>query len=128
MSRIYHPHHMLEEHKHGMWKTILGSERERLLQEAIAFTGNAPLYGQYMRRVAVEWKWSCEHNLTCEDMNRQAWIGHAATCLALGCPEDITRAAWHCLTQQQQDEANAQADSAIKLFLDSHVEGGLFCA
>jgi hypothetical protein len=130
MNRIYHPHDVLEEHKHGMWKTILGAERERLLAQAIEFTGNAQRYGTYMMRVVREWRYSCEHNLTCSDMNRQAWVGHAACCLALGCPEDITRCAWHCLTQQQQDEANAQADKAIQFFENNllPVEEGLFCA
>jgi hypothetical protein len=60
------------------------------------------------------WPVSCEHNLSCTGMNRQAWIGHAACCIATGCPEHITRLAWHTLTQKQQDEANAKADFAIK--------------
>ena len=65
-----------------------------------------------MLRVVNEWPLSCEHNLTA-DCNRQAWIGQAACCLALGVPEDITREAWHMLTQSQQDEANRKADEAI---------------
>lgn len=113
IERIYHNHERLEEHSFGMWKNIYGDQRERLIAEAIKFTGNADLYGIFMMRVVKEWRYSCEHNLT-KDINRQAWIGHAATCLAIGCPEDITRIAWHQLSKDQQDRANKKADEAIK--------------
>lgn len=113
MKRIYHHYKKLEEFYAGMWKTILGEEREILIKKAVEFTGNAELYGSFMLRIIKEWPLSCEHNLSCDAMNRQAWIGHAACCLALGCPEDITRVAWHHLIQEQQDRANARADFAI---------------
>jgi hypothetical protein len=113
MQQIFHPWTDLEEHAHGMWRTITGAERDKLLQKAIGFTGDAELYGSFMRRVVNEWPLSCEHNLTTPGLNRQAWIGHAACCLATGATEDITREAWGHLSQEQQDLANAQADSAI---------------
>lgn len=122
MRRIYHPWDRWEEHKHGMWRIVHGEERERLLAKAVEFTGDAELYGRWMMRVIEEWPYSCEHNLTCEEMNRQAWVGHAATCLAIGCPEDITRLAWHRLTQNQQDRANLKADAAIAAWERRHRE------
>lgn len=122
IKRIYHPYSMWEEYKAGMWRAIApGPERNEYLIKAIEFTGNAELYGKYMMKVADEWHYSCEHNLSCENMNRQAWIGHAATCLAIGCPEDITREAWHQLTQTQQDEANIKADEAISYWENKHL-------
>lgn len=113
ISRIYHPYNLWEDWKHGMWRTIGGEERKRLLKEAIEFTGNAQLYGHWMRMVIKQWPYACEHNLTNPGINHQAFIGHSACCLAIGCPEDITRIAWHSLTQQQRDEANIEADEAI---------------
>lgn len=113
MERVFHPYTAWEEFKHGMWRQVTAQERRAFLDEAVMFTGNAPLYGSYMRRVIDEWPLSCEHNLTNTDMNRLAWVGHAACCLAIRCPEDITRAAWARLSQRQQDEANAQAQAAV---------------
>ena len=113
IKRIYHRYDKLEEFHAGLWKIIHGDERQLLLEKAIKFTGDADLYGEYMMRVLDDWPISCEHNLSCQDMNRQAWIGHAATCIATGCPEDITRIAWHSLSKEQQDKANAKADQAI---------------
>lgn len=95
-----------------MWGKV--KTREDYLAKAIEFTGNARLYGEYMLRVAREWKYSCEHNLSCETQNRKAWIGHAACALALLCPEDIVREAWGHLSEEQQREANHVADIAIK--------------
>jgi hypothetical protein len=74
-----------------------------------------------MQRVIREWPKACEHNLTAVAMNRQAWIGHAATAMALdGCPETITRQAWGRLTQEQQDAANEQAQKAIDQWINWH--------
>jgi hypothetical protein len=114
MQRVFLPYWVWEEYKCGMWRNIYGAEREEYLQKAIKFTGNANLYGSWMMKVIKEWPYSCLHNLTCDGMNKQAWIGHAACCLAINCPEDITRLAWHNLTKKQQDKANGKADKAIQ--------------
>lgn len=106
-----------------MWRNVHGSERKKYLEKAIEFTGNARLYGEYMMKAIEQWPMSCEHNLTDQSMNKQAWVGHAACCIALGCPEDITREAWHYLTQEQQDEANAMADLAIAKWQESYLRG-----
>ena len=113
ITRVYHHYLKWEDYQNGMWGSKYGNERNLLLRKAIKFTGNAKLYGEYMMRVIKEWPITCEHNLSNRSINRQAFIGHCACCLAIGCPEDITRLAWHYLTQEQQDEANAMADEAI---------------
>ena len=113
MKRVYHPYNLWEEFHAGMWRDVNQIDDEIYYQEAIKFTGNHELYGSWMLKVTEQWKYSCEHNLSCTSMNRQAWIGHAACCLAIKCPEQITRRAWHCLTKDQQDKANKKADEAI---------------
>lgn len=113
MRRVYHHYEKWEEYHNKMWEGRSKEEEAELLEKAIKFTGNAELYGQYMIKVIREWPISCEQNLTATGVNKQAWIGHAACCIALGCPEHVTRRAWHQLTQEQQDKANAKADIAI---------------
>lgn len=114
MNRIYHPFHVWEDWKAGMWRRVSGEDERELLAKAIEFTGDAELYGQWMNQVIVQWPSACEHNLTDLTQNRRAWVGHAACQLAIGCPEHVTRSAWGFLTRQQQDEANAVADRAIE--------------
>ena len=97
----------------GMWRDVSAEEQRRLLKVAVEFTGNAEAYGKAMLRVLEEFPIACEHNLTSQATNHQAWIGHAASYLAHELPEYVTRLAWGMLTQQQRDEANAMADRAI---------------
>jgi len=113
-DRVYHPHWKWEEIKHNMWGRV--KDRKSFLKKAIDFTGDHKEYGKFMRLVIRKWKYSCEHNLSGNWQNRQAWIGHAACALALGCPEDITRQAWSHLSEDQQRLANLQADKAIKMW------------
>jgi len=99
--------------KAGMWRKLSKDEEDDYLRRAIEFTGDWKLYGNWMQRVINEWPISCEHNLTDLQQNRKAWLGHAAICLAIGCPEYITRAAWGHLTDEQRNKANAEAQRAI---------------
>lgn len=123
--RIYHPYHLWEEVAAGMWADVENAKEH--LDRAVAFTGNHELYGLFMMRVAAEWRYSCENALTDAMLNKRAWIGHAATALAIGCPEDITRKAWGMLTDEQRFLANQQADRAIKWWYKHRAKGAHLC-
>ena len=112
LKRIWLPIDTWEEIGHNMWGEV--ANRRLFLQRAEIFTGNHRLYGRYMQRVTVKWPNSCINALTDYNLNRKAWIGHAACALALRCPEDITRQAWGLLTDEQRILANRQADRAIQ--------------
>ncbi len=114
MIRIYHHYLKWEETTSGMWDVVSADREKVLLKEAVVFTGDAVLYGSFMRRVITEWPISCEQNLTSTSMNQLAWVGHAATALAIRCPEYITRRAWSMLTDQQRIDADAQALDAVR--------------
>ncbi len=127
IERIYYRYENWEEYRFGMWRQVCGMERDKYLKHAIKFTGNAELYGKYMLKALDLWPYSCAFNLSNTSINRQAWIGHAACCIAIKCPEDITRIAWHSLTQKQQDDANAKADIAIDTFEQRYYKGLQLC-
>jgi hypothetical protein len=112
MKRIYHHYEKWEEIQAGMWRNVPASERQDLMDRAAILMKDTESFYQAMRRAITEWPFSCEHHLT-GGFNRQAWIGHAGCCIAVNSPEDITRLAWHNLSQDQQDLANAAADKAI---------------
>lgn len=88
-------------------------ERDEHINRCSGFMADTCRFRAAMERVIVEWPISCEQNLTCMDLNRQAWMGHAACCIAIGCPEEPTRAAWWTLTQEQRDAADAAAAEVI---------------
>lgn len=114
MNKIWHHYEKWECFQNGMWSNAV--KKNSLLKKAIVFTGDSKLYGSFMREVIKAWPMTCEHHLTDLNSNRKAFIGHAAACLALKCPEDITRQAWGYLSKTQQDDANLEAERAIELW------------
>jgi len=109
-SEVWAPFTEWEEVPHNMWGDYPCRSTWRDI--ATSFTGDATLYGQWMRRVVDEWPVSCAHNLT-KPGDKRAWIGHAAVAMAIKCPEDIVREAWGLLTEEQRERANAKAAEAI---------------
>ena len=95
-----------------MWGTV--KNRAAYVSKALAFTGDHRKYGRFMQQVIYKWPLSCENALTDYNLNRRAWIGHAAVALAIGCPEDLVRKAWSELSDEQRTLANAEADRAIR--------------
>ena len=124
MKRIYHHYEKWEDFQDGMWRILSKDEEREMLPRAVEFTGDADLYGSFMMRVIVEWPVACEQNLSNEGINRLAWVGHAATSLAIHCPEYVTRQAWGLLTQRQRDEANSKAQLAVDTWVHQHRFGG----
>lgn len=112
LIRKFHPYWKWEEVRHNMWGKV--KQRNTYLSMAVIFTGNADLYGEWMRKVVDEWRFSCEHNLSNKEQNRKAWIGHAACALFFKCPEDVVREAWSHLSEDQQLAANNKAQEAIE--------------
>jgi hypothetical protein len=115
-----YPYTEWEDYKNGMWRKLRPTEEDYYLQKAIQFTGDHALYGSWMLKVLDQWPKTCDHNLSDPSQNRRAFIGHAACCLAIQCPEYITRSAWGSLTQEQQRLANEQADIAITKWEQTH--------
>ena len=113
MEQVFHHYETWEEYKAGMWRNPTSGEVNKMLPLAVKFTSNHILYGAAMMDVILAWPISCEHNLSNNNQNRRAWIGHAAACFKKGFPESVTRLAWGKLSQKQQDLANQEADKAI---------------
>lgn len=123
LIQVYHPYWLWEDYKNGMWRKESKEYEKQWLPIAIAFTGDHIKYGAAMTRVVNEWPVSSEHNLTNLNINRRAWVGHAAVCLELGIPEYIVRTAWKNITQYQRVMANHVADQSIHLWHHTYVHG-----
>ena len=126
MNRVYHHYEKWEEITCGMWRNVTPTERATLAQHAAELMKDSARFLEAMQRATEEWTYSCEHHLT-GTFNRQAWMGHAGCCLAVGSPEDVTRQAWHTLTQDEQDRANLAADQAIAEWEQRYAKKGELC-
>jgi len=116
MKRIYRNYREWEETRAGLWNRPVGIERDTHIEKCSVFMSDTMLFERAMFRVILEWPISCEVNFTSKGSNRQAWLGHAACCIEIGCPEEPTRAAWWKLTQEQRDLADASAAKVIKVW------------
>jgi hypothetical protein len=121
IKQIFHPYSKWECGKNGMWEDVLGAKSEKMIELAVKFTSNHILYGEAMRKVIYTWKYSCENFLTDKNINRKAWLGHAACSLELNLPENIVRIAWKQLTDDQREKANLQAEKYIKEWEQNHL-------
>lgn len=122
MIRVYHDYRDLEEFTHGMWRIVRGEERKANAQRAADLMRDTALFSKFMHMALSQWPNSCAHNLTAEDTNRLAWLGHAGCLLGVGSPEENTRAGWHMLTIREQDAANSAAQSVLDYWLDVYSE------
>lgn len=72
------------------------------------FLADLQRFKNALEKVTDEWKFSCEHYLTNERMNRIAWLGQASVAYSLGLPS-ACRGGYHRLTQEQKYSADQMA-------------------
>lgn len=106
------PYTEWEDFRAGMYRDPQASEREPMTELAISLLSDAHRLVAAMRSVTIGWRLAAEANLH-EPPNNRAWLGQAACCYAAGVPEELTRAAWGRLTDQQRIAANRIADQVI---------------
>lgn len=79
-----------------------GEERYR------EFLADLDTFEKSLQTITSEWKYSCEHYLTNDRMNRIAWLGQAAVAHALGIPS-VCRTGYHRLEAEQRYKADQMA-------------------
>lgn len=113
MKQVFHHFSLWEEVPAGMWRHVPKAEFDAHAKQAADLMRDPPAFKAAMMRAVTEWKYSVEHNLSDMGQNRKAWLGHAGSVLAIGSPEDATRAGWCTLNRHEQDEANRVAQEVI---------------
>lgn len=116
-TRIFHTYEKWECHKAGFYKSKKdGWTNEQCEQEYIKVLGDVDLFESILKKVIVEWKYSCEHYLTNSSMNRIAWLGQASVCYHSGVPSCYS-GAWFLLSDEQQKAANKIAHKYLNIWL-----------
>lgn len=120
MKRIYHPYWLWEDYKAGFYDNLSGSEKQNKIDKVIEMFNSKELTETYMDRVITEWKYSCEHNLTNESMNKIAYIGQAACCLYDNIPSTITMEAWSLLSKEVKERSNDIAEQILNTWINNN--------
>ena len=83
------------------------------------FIKDTKLFEKALKTVITQWKHSVEHNLTNDRMNRIAWLGQAAVCLAIRLPS-ICRGGYNLLSDNQKVIADNLAHTYLNLWLQNN--------
>lgn len=120
MERIYHPYWLWEDFKSGFYDNISGEKKKELSLKVIEMFNNPKTTKEFMLKVVNEWKFSCEHNLTNESMNKIAYLGQGACCLYAGIPNSITMESWSLLTKEVQKESDRIAKEVLEIWINNN--------
>ena len=123
MKRIYHTWDKWECHKAGMHNNRPENKMsdDECRQAYADFLRNKPFFEASLYSVILYWKYSCEHNLSNESMNRIAWLGQASMCYATGIPS-IFCAGFNLLNEKEREEANLLALKYLNIWLSKRNE------
>lgn len=123
MKRIYHTWEKWECYPAGLYENrparVMTDDDAR--EAYRAFLADPAQFANALMRVLAEWPKSCEHYLSNESMNRIAWLGQAAMCIAHGIPAKY-RGGFNMLTDEQQNTANLVALGALNMWLHERGE------
>lgn len=122
-KRIFHTFEKWECFKAGFYeeKPAKGTSQEEGEAQYTVFLSDLPRFEMALQKVIAEWKFSCEHYLTNERMNRIAWLGQASACIATGLP-CYCRAGYNRLTEEQKVAADMMALKYLNIWLEGRGE------
>ena len=83
------------------------------------FLADIPRFENALIRVISEWKYSCEHYLTNEKMNRIAWLGQSSMCLDSGIPSRFC-GGYNLLSDDQKKAADLKAHEYLNKWLSAN--------
>jgi hypothetical protein len=123
MKRIFHTWEKWECYPAGFYEDEppAGMEPKEAIAAYATFLRDTPRFEAALSRVLVEWPTSCEHYLTNENMNRVAWLGQAAMCIATRVPACF-RSGFNLLSDAEQRAANRAALKWLNVWLERRGE------
>lgn len=118
-GRIFHTWEKWECYRAGFYAELTGEELQAGEESYREFLSDPVAFTSALRAVITEWRYSCEHYLTNERMNRIAWLGQASVAYARGIPS-VCRGGFHRLTDEQKAAADDLALGALNSWLTAN--------
>jgi hypothetical protein len=113
MTRFYTHYKNWEDWKAGMYLSRV--DKDKALQCAELLSNQSTFLDVAMRMIST-WDIASAVNLSNNSRNRQAWIGQASCCFALGANENTTIMGWRMMSEESQKQANETADAVINYY------------
>jgi hypothetical protein len=126
MKRVYHTWDKWECYPAGFYATrppegMTPRQAETLYRDLLR---DIPRFESALAQVLTEWPRSCEHYLSNENMNRIAWLGQAAMCVAHGVSHRF-RGGFNLLSADEKQAANEAALRYLNRWLTARGESTL---
>lgn len=115
MTRIYHHYEKWEDWKQGFYDNSRTDQNK-----IIDFFNDQEKLKEYMYKASYEWKHSFEQHMTNPSVNRIAFIGQAASCLATGASCFETMKAWSFLSEEIRNSSDKIAEEVLNEWIDRH--------
>lgn len=119
MTRIFHPYHLWEDYKTGFYGGV-EYKADKTLELYASLLKDLPKFEAALQTIISEWKYSCEHNLTNEGMNRIAYLGQASCALLYNVPNSVSMGGYNLLTPEEQQAADAMAQKYLDRWINEH--------
>lgn len=118
-TRVFHEWEDWECYPAGFYndKPPKGMTRPDCEEAYRAFLADIPRFEEALKRVITEWKYSAEHYLTNQKMNRIAWLGQASMCLESGVPAMFC-GGYNLLTDEEKEAADRKAHEYLNIWLE----------
>jgi hypothetical protein len=117
MKQIFHHFTKWEDYKAGFYNSSC-SNIENHIASSIKLLSNQDDFYIAAIRVINEWVISCEQNLTDTSINKIAYIGQSACCMANGTPSFATKRAWAYIDDDDKILANQTAKKVLNIWLE----------
>jgi hypothetical protein len=119
MKRVFHPYDKWEDYKHGFYGG-LDYPKDNNLTRYADLLRNLEEFEKALKIIVSTWKYSCEHNLTNENINRIAYLGQAACALMYNTPNSASMGGYNLLSSGEQQKADALAEKYLNIWLEEY--------
>lgn len=120
MTRIFHPYDKWECYRHNFYGGIMEYQKDDTLALYASLLKDLPKFEAALQVIIRDWKYSCEHNLSNEAMNRVAWLGQASCALVYQVPHNVSMGGYNLLSLEEQKAADAMAQKYLNLWLEKY--------
>lgn len=118
MKRIFHPWDKWEDYRHNFYGGVSEDyQKDDTLELYASLLRDAARFESALQIITSEWKYSCEHNLTNEAMNRIAYLGQSSCALVYKVPHSKCMGGYNLLTEVEKAAADAMALKYLEIWI-----------
>ena len=119
MKRIFHSYEKWEDFKVGFYGGV-DYKNDNTLELYASLLKDLPSFEGALQYIITNWKYSCEHNLSNEGMNRVAYLGQASCALLYNVPNSVSMGGYNLLNKEEQIAADAMAQKYLNKWLEAN--------